>query len=91
MDFVYAVNVCVNRGSDNVSACGEAIENMSFILHLHVHLAAVIGTLADTLDGKLVDGNLALHYLAESIDGGIHRTVSGSRSLEFLPGDIQAY
>ena len=68
MDFVHTIHIGLHRSGDNVRVGPEAVINPPFVLHLHMHLAGVVGTLGDTLDCEFVDVDLAFDDLPEGID-----------------------
>ena len=54
-----------------------------------MHLTHIITTLADGLNGKLLQRHVAVYYLLQGFDCGIYRTVSAGGGLELLTRNIQ--
>ena len=57
---------------------------MSLVLHLHMHLAHVVGAFGNVLNGEFLYHHLTPDDELECIYGGIHRTVALRRRFEFL-------
>ena len=55
-----------------------------------MNLTHIVRTLADGLDGKFLQFHVAVDNLLQSLDGGIHRTVTAGSSLEAFAGDVQS-
>ncbi len=67
----------------------KAVENVLFILHLHVDLTHIIASTGYGLDQKFIQHNLPVDDLFHRIESRIHRTVPRCGGIEFLAGDIQ--
>ena len=54
-----------------------------------MHLTHIITTLADGLNGKLLQRHVAVNYLLQGFDCGIYRTVSAGGGFELLTRNVQ--
>lgn len=53
-ELIDAVDICFDRCGDDVCVGTEAVVDLSVILYLHVHLAHVVGSFGNGLNGKLL-------------------------------------
>ena len=71
LKLIYTINIRFHRGGNDVRVGTESVVDVAVVLHLHVHLAHVVGTLADGLDGKLLQGHFTTDDGLQGTDGGI--------------------
>ena len=76
LEFVNTVNICFYGGRHDVGVGTKTVVQLSVVLHLHVHLAHIIGAFRDGLDGKLFQRHLLHDDALQGLDGGIDRTVA---------------
>jgi hypothetical protein len=67
-ELVDAVDVCLDRSGHDVGVGTEAVIDVIVMLNLNVHLAEVVRTLRNGLDGHFLEGHLASDDLLEGLD-----------------------
>ena len=53
-ELIDAVDVSLDRSGDDVGVGTEAVVYLPVVFHLHVHLAHVVGSFGNGLNGKLL-------------------------------------